>query len=240
MTMPPGPMPPIRPEYTRPALTGVKSLRGLMIAASILLGTAAAASSLVAVSFFDRADIVDLVADGANSILMHGMVASADAGVLGWLLITGVLTVATGAVLIIWQYLYAENAQLMGGPLELGSGWAIAGWFIPVANLVLPYMQLGQSYAASDPVIPAAAGRLPRPVFAWMTANLFAAVLFPVSIALRPGDDTQPGAAIERFALADRVAATAMLLYAAAGVFAILSVVTLTRRQRWAVIPADY
>ena len=45
---------------------------------------------------------------------------------------------AIGVVFIIWQFRHAKNAQVLGARGGLGPGWAIGGWFIPLANYVLP------------------------------------------------------------------------------------------------------
>lgn len=55
----------------------------------------------------------------------------------------------TVVAFISWQYRHARNAEALGGD-GLGAGWAVGGWFIPVANLVLPGVQLfGASKAAT-------------------------------------------------------------------------------------------
>ena len=57
---------------------------------------------------------------------------------------------AIAITFIIWQFRHAKNAQVLGSYGGLGPGWAIGGWFIPVANYVLPAVQLHQSSRSSD------------------------------------------------------------------------------------------
>ena len=68
---------------------------------------------------------------------------------------------ATIVLWMIWQYRFAKNAEALGKRDGLGAGWAIGGWFIPSANLVLGPLQLAQSAKASDPDAPPGQGRVP-------------------------------------------------------------------------------
>ena len=47
---------------------------------------------------------------------------------------------ACGVLFIIWAYRSARAARLLGMPGQWGPGWFIGSWFIPVANLVIPYL----------------------------------------------------------------------------------------------------
>jgi hypothetical protein len=59
--------------------------------------------------------------------------------------------IATGVCTIIWQWRLVKNTQLMGRPgATWGPAWAIAGWLIPFANLVIPYLQLRELWKAAD------------------------------------------------------------------------------------------
>lgn len=52
---------------------------------------------------------------------------------------------------IVWQFRHAKNAQMHGQSEGLGPGWAIGGWFIPLANFVLPAVQLRGASRWSHP-----------------------------------------------------------------------------------------
>ncbi|MCX5392732.1 DUF4328 domain-containing protein [Streptomyces sp. NBC_00094] len=49
------------------------------------------------------------------------------------------LYVATGIVFIVWFHRLRKNAEVWAGDLQSRKpGWAIGGWFIPIANLWIP------------------------------------------------------------------------------------------------------
>jgi hypothetical protein len=50
-----------------------------------------------------------------------------------------VLVVITGVVFITWCFLEHRRVDRLGRGTGLRSGWAIAGWFVPFANLYVPY-----------------------------------------------------------------------------------------------------
>lgn len=205
-------------------------LAGLATAVSILLGFATLASLVAAFPYFDRADLLALYQGEPISPLMVGIVESADAGIRGWMLIVITLYVATGVVFMVWQHRHATNAVALHGPLGLGPGWAIGAWFVPLGNLVLPFRQLNQSARVSGP--------LPAVQVAWTGAFVTAAITFAASISYRhDASSVLPDvrAAIARLAAADRLAGAALLLYVVAGVFGVLMVCTLTRRQHKAI-----
>ena len=53
---------------------------------------------------------------------------------------------------VIWQWRLAKNHQQLGRPgTSLGPGWAIGGWFIPLANFVLPFIQFRELWRGADP-----------------------------------------------------------------------------------------
>jgi hypothetical protein len=71
------------------------------------------------------------------------------------LLLAGLVGIATFVLLIIWLYRAAKNNEALGrqNP-RLGAGWAIGGWFIPIAWWVIPFIVLDDVWRGSDPSIP--------------------------------------------------------------------------------------
>jgi hypothetical protein len=117
----------------------------------------------------------------------------------------------------------------LGGRLGLGPGWAIGGWFIPLANFVLPTLQIRQSARAS--------GRVPGVVAAWTTTYVIAVAGYASASGIRPKLPSASGNAtdfIDKFVQADRMAAGASVIYAVAGVLAIMMVRTLSKNQEQA------
>ncbi|WP_255779434.1 DUF4328 domain-containing protein [Dactylosporangium sp. AC04546] len=62
-----------------------------------------------------------------------------------------VARVLTLVVFIVWLYLAHDNFGRRDNPLEWRKGWVIAGWFVPVANLVIPGQVVKEVYRRSYP-----------------------------------------------------------------------------------------
>lgn len=214
-------MPP--PGYAPAAPTGrLYSLKGITTAAMVLLGLSSAASIVNAFPLFNRATLVDKFPGGATLAEID----DADNAVLGALAIFGISWLAAGILFIIWQYRYATNATALSGPLGLGPGWAIGGWFIPLANLVLPFLQIRQSARAS--------GGIPGIVVGWYVVYLAGVLMIASGSGTRPNaQDTFRNAseAIDKFVQADRISAAGFIVYGAAGVLAILMIRALSAAQ---------
>ena len=92
--------------------------------------------------------------------------------------------------MIIWQFRHAKNAEALGARGGLGPGWAIGGWFIPIANFVLPALQMFQSSKASDMSGPrhGRAAKGAGIVIAWAVAFAVGALLLGSSGALVQAD----------------------------------------------------
>jgi hypothetical protein len=68
----------------------------------------------------------------------------------------GALAIAIFVVTLVWQYRLAENHRRLDRPgTSLGTpGWAIGAWFIPIANLVLPFLSIRELWRGADPAVP--------------------------------------------------------------------------------------
>lgn len=210
----------------------MKSPKGLATVVMILLALTALAALVAALAFFNRASVVD----DLFKRNIFSDVNDADDRVRAGVAFFQIGLLATGILWIIWQFRYAKNAEALRGHYGLGSGWAIGGWFIPVANFVLPQLQLFQAAKASDPDpppgSPPSAGRVPGSVPVWWVVYDAAVVLFVAGQLIRP--DTSANVVsvdVDRFASADRVSGVAALLYIVAAVLAIVVVRTLSDRQ---------
>jgi hypothetical protein len=92
---------------------------------------------------------------------------------IGWLV--------TASAFITWLYLVRENLELRGETgLLWRKGWTIGGWFIPVANLVIPWRVVCEVYARS---VPGAyrTWTAPRLVSGWWVALILAVFRFTTS-----------------------------------------------------------
>jgi hypothetical protein len=131
----------------------------LTIAVMVLLGVMVVLSGFLAFATYNRSLALDASLDYSTS----GYVTEAAERELAGedlllatamrLFALGVL--ATAPLFIIWQHRHARVADSLA-PQEgvARPAWAIAGWFVPVANLWLPGMQLYRSSKASDPNVP--------------------------------------------------------------------------------------
>ena len=87
-------------------------------------------------------DLVDTVLTPLSiSQTVRGTVAENDPLILatvGLALLQVAAFVATAAAFITWLYIARKNLDSWVQSRGLGAGWAIGGWFIPIANLVIP------------------------------------------------------------------------------------------------------
>lgn len=218
------PMPPMR------------SLKGLAVALLVLFVLIALVDIAGAGALFNRASILDDFAHGQFPTFSE--VDDADSAVAATFGLHLVLVVALAAVFITWQWRHAKNAEVLGARGGLGPGWAIGGWFIPLANLVLPATQLFQSSKASD----VQARQQGRPakgagiIIAWAIVYGIAGIMFVVGGGLAPSDDQgnlqiESVSDIETAASGDRTAGMALATYVAAAAIAAVMVRGLTKKQ---------
>jgi hypothetical protein len=88
-------------------------------------------------------------------VLDTDAVNDANAFPAAMIILSGLVGLAIFVLLIIWLYRAAKNNEALGrqNP-RLGPGWAIGGWFIPVANFVIPFIILDDVWRGSDPSVP--------------------------------------------------------------------------------------
>ena len=85
----------------------------------------------------------------------------------------GFVAIAATVLVVVTMFRMASNNRAFGRPgMRWALGWAVAGWLIPFANVVLPYLQLRELWRGSDPEIEPGASdwsRRPTPA-AWRVA----------------------------------------------------------------------
>ncbi|WP_144122930.1 DUF4328 domain-containing protein [Catellatospora sichuanensis] len=111
--------------------------------------------------------------------------------------IVGLLVAA--AAFIIWLHRARRNAERLGGAPVWAPGWAVGGWFVPAANLVIPYLVVRDVQRAGGH------GAHPAPVGRWW-ASVLLAVLLDGLIRLY-GVVTSDGGVFEKTALDMRIVA---------------------------------
>jgi len=97
-------------------------------------------------------------------------------------LVTLVLVVTGEIVFLNWQHRAATTARHLGYPARISPGWGVVFWFVPVANLVLPYEAIRDCLPPGHPARP----QVLRSWLALVTALLLS-ILAAVSAAfVRP------------------------------------------------------
>jgi hypothetical protein len=193
---------------------------------TVLLCIIAAVELIAAIVLFYRSSLLFDAADG--DFPGSSEADAVDAGVTASVVLHILLALAIGVVFIVWQYRHARNAEILGQSRGLGAGWAIGGWFVPLANLVLPAVQIFRSGQVSDD----RPGRWPVIVVPWAILLGLAWLLQGLEAGLSPTDEflTTPSD-IEAAAASDVIGGFAMLVLIAAAVVCIVMVRSLTTRQ---------
>ena len=211
-------------------LTERRSLNAMVVALTVLLSIMTLVCVLNTLALFYRSG---MLADAAAGVFATEDEASlADAAVMGSSITIVALYIPIGVVFIAWQYRHAKNARLLSSAGGLGPGWAIAGWFIPIANLVLPAIQLHHSSRVGRvPAKPVEPERSALPIIVLWAVALFAGNALATS-ALRTWPETlETTADLEAAASSDAVDGYSSLVLVAAALLCIAMVRTLTKRQ---------
>jgi hypothetical protein len=112
-----------------------------------------------------------------DHFMPYGMVTTVAARL--WVL--GLLV--AGIAFITWLVQARRNAGRLGGAPAWAAGWAVGGWFIPVANLVIPYRVVRDVRRASGPDPVGQATAIAAPVGRWW-AGVIVMVLLNRLVAL--------------------------------------------------------
>jgi len=209
------------------------SASGLALATSILLGIMILLALVMAATQFNDYSVVnDFISRNGNSSFQD--LVDADDARAGGILFFYFGWAVTGIVFVIWQYRHSRNAETLAGPGGLGPAWAIAGWFIPLAALVLPGVELYQSSQASSPPGPGGGPRSGKGsglVIAWIIAYSLGMVGLSVSLFLSPENGAAGANNLEEVRTRILIGGLGGLVLAAAAVLGILMVQSLTRAQ---------
>ena len=118
-----------------------------------------------------RGDAVKGLVDGLNSLM-------------------GLVGLVGAVLLLIWTYQAYSNLEPLGNDEPaLGTGWAVAGWLIPIASLVLPYLALRELWQSSDHDLAPGdkEGRravpIPTSIHVWWATNLIPGLFFLLTLA---------------------------------------------------------
>ena len=168
-----------------------RSLRGLTTALTWLFSAHIALTAVLIIGVFNHLRVLGDKEIG-GLVLDTDAVNDANSLPAAMILLSGLVGLATFVLLIIWLYRAAKNNEALGrqNP-RLGPGWAIGGWFIPIAWWVIPFIILDDVWRGSDPSIPRGDPNWRRSstmgaIWAWLvTAVIFT---IPSAIASSTGD----------------------------------------------------
>ncbi len=173
------------PAAPAPVVGRWSSLRGLEVALSVLFSLTALAAVVLAFTAHAMGSALDEDVSGDFPSFVRAV--DSVTRYSNGLVLYRLLCVATGVVFIVWMYRVARNHELLGRPgSRFSPGWAIGGWFIPFANLVIPGRQMSQLWqgaVASTPRGDPAWRSVPRGrlVMAWWALYVAGLTLFAVS-----------------------------------------------------------
>lgn len=135
----------------------------------------------------------------------------------------GLATLATAALFITWTHLAYRAAASRGGTgTSWSAGWAIGAWFIPLANLVLPKLVLGEVErmshpAAGNPPIGDRWKQSPGSVLGWVWWILFVCAYVISSASLAAQGLTLDASVFERWVMIEIGAGVLYVIAAALG-----------------------
>jgi uncharacterized membrane protein YsdA (DUF1294 family) len=236
---PPPPFAPAAPVGWTPSPPPFRSLRGLGVATTVLLVLAGlVAALLVPLALHERQVVHDGSTFGAFFVdrdVRHAI--DATNGLAG---VYFLLFLAIAVLWMIWMWRAARNtAVLRRFAPRFGAGFAIGGWFIPLANWVIPGMHMYDIDRGSGP--PAQPGERPRGsgllVVWWITfVGGWIGSTFG-QVAVRTGRRYD----VSGFDTRNTIFVVGMVLTVVAAVLAILVVRSITSAQHdaWAAMGPD-
>ncbi|SEF17460.1 DUF4328 domain-containing protein [Jiangella alba] len=210
----------------QPAAGEPSRLGGQRTALTVLLAIIAVVSVLSIAAYAGRIGYVDEVLESGS--IDRAAAEDADGFVAVGEILWVLLMLAIAPVFIVWQYRHAKNARLLGSQDGgvASPGWAIGGWFIPLANFVIPAINLFGNARHSTT---SAERRGPAIVPVWAVCWGLAAALDRGAQASIP--DELSSDYLDRLRTADTLSLAANVGYIAAAVLAVVMVRTLTTRQ---------
>lgn len=203
------------------------SLQGLTTTLTVLFAIFVAIEAVGTGVYVWTGGIYNRLADGG--FVSDGETNAADiAGVAhGGVLVA--MHIGTAVVFIIWQFRHATNARTLGVYGGLAHpGWAIGGWFVPIANFILPARQL---FRSSRPPGVAPSSRATAVIVWWAIAFWLSRGVDRVAWQRWQDGDNWTAEGLRDLAVSEYLGAAASALNLAAAILALLMVRMLTRRQ---------
>jgi hypothetical protein len=209
-----------------------RSVAGLTTALTWLLVASIVSAVVVAALTVNHLSKVEAFYDRPSFTTVNDANDAADAvNAMG--VVLELISLAIFVVLVVFLFRASKNTELWNTSTRTWTpGWAIAGWFIPLANFVIPFLVVRDIWRRTPE--PAGARGDARPVGNWILLVWW--VLFVVGaigIRLDIGPDT-----LSEHRTEDWIHLLAAIAVAASAVPLIVIVRTLARRQRDTAFPA--
>lgn len=122
---------------------------------------------------------------------LAGFLALALTGVLG--LTAVAVYLATVVVFLMWLYRASNNVLAFGAPRQTSAGWAVGSFFVPIANLFIPYQAIKEIWQKSDPTptdafsyLMSPPGFFPAWWGFWLASNVTSNIYFRMTMAEAP------------------------------------------------------
>lgn len=213
------------------------------------------ASLFVVVAAARRIAVLDDLRSGRFEPGILDRLDDADGLVSASSIVFALVALALLVLVIVWTWRVARNVATLGRDQpRLEPGWAIAGWLIPVGNLVLPVLLLQDAWRGTDATTPRGDLRwrigARSALVGWWWAMLVGA--FVLFVPGSGGDADRPLADLDARVAADGVAIAGKLAAVAAAVLLVLVVRAFRRRldatlaaqqtawRAWTAVPATH
>jgi hypothetical protein len=127
-----------------------RSASALAVCVTLLFVAQAVNSALAALSLAGQIQMLDAARFGGSIPPAQAEAHDVRQRLLGALELT--LGVAAGIALLVWVHRANRNAHALGSEgMAYSPGWSVGWFFVPLANLVMPYRVLREIWKASTP-----------------------------------------------------------------------------------------
>jgi hypothetical protein len=201
--------------------------------ANWVVGLLAVAAILVAIGFFFRLHQLNLfrrIEQGGGVSVSEEEASNDRLAAIGT--IGALVALPTIVLWLMWQFRAHTNLKALGAAdLKYKPGWVVGWWFIPFANLVVPYRTMRELYKASDPdagSVEWQARQTPPTLLLWWLAWVGRIVLVLIAASVAPDRFSSA----HRFVLRDRYLLASDVITIAAAGLAIILVRQIDARQQ--------
>ena len=222
-----------RPGAQPFAMQRYRSLAGLATALTWLLGAAIVSALALAIACANRLSKVNAFEDNGTVSALSDL-DDADDVVSAMASVLGVISLAILVVYIVYTWRASKNTELWdSSPRTWTPGWTIAGWFIPIANFVIPGLVMSDLWQRTpEPSPNPEYGRRNSTGIIWFWWVAF--VIGYVGSRLDIDPDTLSAARSQ-----DWINIVASIVLAASAIPLIAIVRTLARRQQRIAFPSE-